>query len=67
LIRPCILAGAPVGATILDPFSGSGTTGQVALEVGRRYLGIELNMSYVDLTIERLSKLPANDNQRAAA
>jgi hypothetical protein len=31
LIRPCILAGCPAGGTVLEPFAGSGTTGQVAL------------------------------------
>lgn len=47
LIRPCILAGCPVGGTVLDPFFGSGTVGQVCIEEGRRYLGIELNPEYV--------------------
>ena len=43
LIRPCIRAGAPFGAIILDPFLGSGTTAAVATQLGRSYLGIELN------------------------
>lgn len=46
LVRPCILAGCPVGGTVLDPFSGSGTTGKVAHELGRNYIGIELNSEY---------------------
>lgn len=39
---------------MLDPFSGSGTTGQVSIEHGRQYLGIELNPEYLDLTRQRL-------------
>jgi len=54
LIRPCILAGAPVGGVVLDPFFGSGTVGVVARELGRGYLGIELNPSYVELARRRL-------------
>ena len=55
LIRPCILAGAPVGGTVLDPFGGSGTTGQVAIEEGRRAILCELNPAYVQLINERTS------------
>jgi DNA modification methylase len=49
LIKPCILAGSRVGDTILDPFAGSGTTGKVALELGRRAILIELSAVYVQL------------------
>ena len=49
LIEPCILAGAPVGGTVLDPFMGSGTTAQVAQNLGRKYLGCELNPDYCQL------------------
>jgi DNA modification methylase len=42
LIRPCILAGTRAGDTVLDPFGGSGTTGQVALEYGRKAILIDL-------------------------
>ena len=49
LIEPCILAGAPVGGIVLDPFMGSGTTAQVAQNLGRQYLGCELNPAYFDL------------------
>jgi len=59
LVRPCILAGSSPGDTILDPFNGSGTTGQVALEYGRRYVGIELNPEYVELTNARLAPILA--------
>lgn len=51
-----ILAGCPPGGTVLDPFSGSGTTGAVATQLGRRYVGIDLNPDYHDLAIERLTQ-----------
>jgi len=55
LIRPCIRAGAPVGGMVLDPFGGSGTTGQVAIEEGRRAILCELNPDYVQLINQRTS------------
>lgn len=54
LVEPCILAGCPVGGTVLDPFSGSATTGQVALANGRSYVGCELNPDYHELAQQRL-------------
>jgi DNA modification methylase len=56
LIEPCILAGAPVGGVVLDPFIGSGTTGQVAQNLGRKYLGCELNIDYKPLQDKRLAQ-----------
>jgi DNA modification methylase len=58
LIVPCVLAGAPVGGVVLDPFMGSGTTAEVANKLGRQYLGCELNRDYQKLQDERLSQLP---------
>ena len=46
LIEPCILAGCPPGGVVLDPFCGSGTTGMVARQHGRNFVGIELNPDY---------------------
>ena len=57
LIRPCILAGCPVGGTVLDPFFGAGTTGVVCMEEHRDYVGIELNPEYVELARDRLAKV----------
>lgn len=54
LIEPCILAGAPAGGVVLDPFFGSGTTGQVAQNLGRAFMGCELNPDYAPLQAERL-------------
>jgi DNA modification methylase len=56
LIEPCILAGAPVGGIVLDPFMGSGTTAQVAQNLGRQYLGCELNPDYKPLQNKRLAQ-----------
>ena len=56
LIEPCILAGCPVGGTVLDPFGGSGTTGAVSISLGRKAVLIELNDQYLDLAIERVEK-----------
>lgn len=47
----CILAGCKPGGTVLDPFSGSGTTGLAAAKHGRRYIGIDLNPDYLELSL----------------
>jgi len=47
----CIQAGCKPGGTVLDPFSGSGTTGLAASRHGRRYVGIDLNRDYLDLSL----------------
>lgn len=44
----------PIPCTVLDPFSGSGTTGVVALDNGRAYVGLDINESYADLAVARL-------------
>lgn len=56
LIEPCILAGAPEGGIVLDPFMGSGTTAHTALRAGRKYVGCELNLEYIKLANERLKQ-----------
>lgn len=56
LIEPCILAGSREGDTILDPFNGSGTTGIVAMQWGRKYIGCELNPEYIAITEARFEK-----------
>ena len=55
LIEPCVLAGAPEGGIVLDPFFGSGTTGAVAVKNNRKYIGIELNPKYIELANHRLT------------
>jgi len=56
LITPCILAGCPKGGVVLDPFNGSGTTGEVAHAAGRKYIGVELTAEYCDITLDRWRK-----------
>ncbi len=58
LIKPCILAGSRPGDMILDPFAGSGTTGMVALELGRKAILIELNPQYCELIRQRCDVTP---------
>ena len=57
LIEPCILAGSRPGDTVLDPFMGSGTTAQVAQNLGRKAIGCELNPQYVTLQTERTAQM----------
>lgn len=57
LITPCVLAGSRVGDTVLDPFCGSGTTGVVALNHQRNFIGIELNPTYVELARQRIGNV----------
>lgn len=57
LIRPCILAGCPEGGTALDPFFGSGTTGVVATQENRRFIGIEINPDYAELSRRRTEEV----------
>ena len=56
LIRPCVLAGCPEGGTVLDPFFGAGTTGLVAKQEARGYIGIELNPEYAEMARERIKR-----------
>lgn len=57
LVEPCVLAGSRVGDIVFDPFFGSGTTGQVAQNLGRRFIGCELNPDYESLQRDRLRQL----------
>jgi DNA modification methylase len=55
LIEPCVLAGCPEGGTVLDPFTGSGTTCVVALKNNRRFVGTELNPDYIKIARTRIA------------
>lgn len=50
----CIKAGCPVGGTVLDPFSGAGTTAMVADRLQRNAIGIELNPTYAEMSQRRI-------------
>ena len=54
LVETCLLAGCPEGGIVLDPFMGSGTTGMVAKQLDRHYVGIELNPEYTELAYARI-------------
>lgn len=56
LVAPCVLAGSDPGSVVLDPFIGSGTTGLVCVEHGRKFVGIELNEEYAQIAKRRLWK-----------
>lgn len=54
LVEPCILAGTRKGDTVIDCFSGSGTTGVVAVKNQRNYIGIDLNPDYNKIAEQRI-------------
>jgi len=54
LLERILLASCPSGGTVLDPFNGSGTTAIAAVRAGHRYVGIESEAAYIDLTVARL-------------
>lgn len=56
LVEPCILAGCPEGGTVIDPFTGSGTTGVVAKRMGRNFIGIEINPEYCEMAERRIEE-----------
>lgn len=67
LAERCVLAGCKPGGTVLDPFSGSGTTGLVAGRQGRRYVGIDLSADYLDLSLRtRLAQTSILDGEVGA-
>ena len=55
LVEPCLLAGCPAGGTVLDPFTGRGTTGAVACRLGRNFVGVELNPEYAAMAERRIA------------
>lgn len=61
LAQRCISAGCKPGGTVLDPFSGSGTTGMAARHLDRKYVGIELNRDYLDLSLRTRFSQPTFD------
>lgn len=54
LVEPCVLAGSRPGDIVIDPFNGAGTTGLACARHGRRYIGIDINDDYLELTRQRL-------------
>jgi len=58
LVEPCVALSTDGGDLVLDPFCGSGTTGAVAVALGRRFVGVELNPEYVAIATRRISSTP---------
>ena len=56
LPKRCISAGCPEGGTVLDPFAGAGTTLMVAKQLGRKWIGMELNADYVEMAKMRIGE-----------
>ena len=63
LIEPCVLAGCPVGGTVFDPFTGSGTTAIVSLKHNRNFIGTELNPEYIKIAEARIKEEVPNTLQ----
>jgi DNA modification methylase len=67
----CIAAGCKPGGTVLDPFAGTGTTGVAALQLGRRFTGIDLSAVFIGLAKQRLLQQmqhsPDRDDGESAA
>ncbi|MGD9752404.1 MAG: site-specific DNA-methyltransferase [Acidimicrobiia bacterium] len=61
LAERAILAGCKPSGVVLDPFSGSGTTGMAALKHGRRYVGVDLSADYLDLSLRTRFAQPGFD------
>lgn len=57
LVRKCITAGCPLDGVILDPFAGSGTTGKVASDLGRKAILIELVPEYLNIIKKRCREI----------
>ncbi len=57
LVRKCILAGCPPGGVVLDPFAGSGTTGKVAQDLGRKAILIELVPEFLEIIKKRCKNI----------
>lgn len=62
LVEPCVLAGSRIGDIVFDPFMGSGTVAIVAQNLGRKWIGIELNPDYKAMAERRIAKECAQMN-----
>ena len=61
----CIAAGCKPGGTVLDPFAGSGTTGLAAIQLGRKFTGIDLSPDFARLAAGRLAQAVADRTEGA--
>jgi len=56
MMRHIITASSKEGATVLDPFAGSGTTGVACMMEGRNFIGMELDAGYFDIAKRRIGE-----------
>jgi site-specific DNA-methyltransferase (cytosine-N4-specific) len=61
----CVAAGCKPGGVVLDPFTGSGTTGLAALQLDRRFVGIDLSADFAQLAAGRLARAVADRQEHA--
>lgn len=66
LLARVILSSTEPGAVVLDPFFGSGTTGAVAKRLGRHFVGIERDQTYIDAATKRIARVKPLDDQTVA-
>tara|TARA_Y100000310_G_scaffold229323_1_gene231747 strand:+ start:7509 stop:8399 length:891 start_codon:yes stop_codon:yes gene_type:complete len=66
LLRRVVLASTRKGDLIVDPFTGSSTTGLAAYLYGREFIGIDTNKSYLDLSIKRFKELDKNMKNKSS-
>jgi site-specific DNA-methyltransferase (adenine-specific) len=62
LLQRIISIGSKEGDTVLDPFMGSGTTGVVAKQLGRNFIGIEIDQSYFEMAARRIENAAREPN-----
>lgn len=60
MVRRIVRACSPPGGLVVDPFTGSGTTGEAALMEGRRFIGVELSPAYAELAEKRINAAQPN-------
>lgn len=65
LLRRALRMAAPPGSLVLDPFTGSGTTGVAAIELGLGFVGLEIDERYLELASQRISAALAARAQAA--
>lgn len=56
LVNPIIVGSSPKDGTILDPFMGSGTTGVACMNLGRKFIGVEIEEKYFNIACERIDQ-----------
>ena len=65
LLSRIVMASTKEGDWVLDPFNGSGTTGIAASLLGRKYLGIDMNLKYLELALKRREELENEEVRQA--